>query len=282
MMKEKKWLNKKHLSLIIVLFLLVSFSSLICYYVPVVKGDLGSPRSIIGSIKHASNGSAIPDGVTVTLIDVDSGTMDNATTQGGAGFYIFTVQFGVDVGDIMAINCSWWNSTDASWEHGAGACNLTGAGGADEVNFTLETEDLSISLNDSSWDAGTLALGDNSSTADTYFNLTNEGNTKINVSIYGENITFNGDQWDLKATTGDNEFNLSFMKKDDSWTAILVTNVSFRTNLYPNNGSSWWFYKISPYTYWQAFGLRIELPPTADNTPSATEFVNVTFWSIKA
>ena len=273
---------KRHLSIVISLFLIISFTSVITNIN--VKGDLSGPRSIYGYITYGNNSSAIRNGVTVTLLDVNTGYNTTTTTGGGTGLYVFTVQFGVDGGDIMAINCSF--STSGTWYDGANACNLSTSGPADVVNFSVYTENISISINDTLWDAGGLnpgATGNSNETSDSYFNLANVGNTKVNIAVYGENITFDGNTWYLKSTAGHNNYTMKYKKYGSgTWQSISYSNTTFRNNLYPTNNSKWWFYKISPYTYWQSFGLNITLPTSADSIPSGTTGVNVTFWSIKA
>jgi len=272
---------KKHLSIIISIFLVISFTSVINNIN--VKGDLQGPRSIYGYIKYGSNGSAIPNGITVTLLDVNTSYNTTTTTQGGTGLYLFTVQFGVDGGNIMAINCSF--STSGTWYDGANACNLSTSGPAQRVDFKVYTENISISINDTSWYAGEIEIGDTNNsneTSDSRFNLSNVGNTKVNIAVYSENITFDGNTWYLNSTADHNNFTLKYKKYGGAWQSINYSNNTFRNNLYPNNNSGWWFYKISPYTYWQSFGLNITLPTSADSVPTGTTYVNVTFWSIKA
>jgi hypothetical protein len=282
LVEKAMWSIKKHLSIIISIFLIISLIS----FIPNtdVKGDLSGPRSIYGYIKYGSNGSAIPNGKTVYLLDVNTGYNTTTTTIGG-GLYIFTVQFGVDGGDIMAINCSLQSA--GSWLHGANACNLSTSGPADVVNFSVYAETISISINDTSWYAGELGIGttnNTNETSDSFFNLSSVGNTKVNIAVHGENITFDGNTWYIKSTPGHNNYTLKYKKNGGTWQTISYSNSTFRNNLYPNNDSTWWFYKISPYTYWQSFGLNITLPTSADNSPTnnSTNYVNVTFWAIKA
>lgn len=274
-------INKKHVSIIITIIMLISITS-VTPPSSRVKADLGAPRSIYGYIKHGSNTTPIPNGITVYLLDVNTSYTDTTTTSGGTGFYMFTVQYGVDGGNIMAINCSWENQTTSTWEQGAGACNLSTLGPADNVSFYIYNESLSINVTPWNWNAGTINYNSYNNTSKTYFNLTNKGNVKINVKIHGENITWDGNIWHINDTTGENNFTLEYAKNDSSWVNIDYTNSSFRENLYPWNSSKWWFYKIWPYTYWQQFGLNLSMPTSSSPQPGGDLSVNVTFWSIKA
>jgi len=274
--------NKRLISILITVIILTSITSFMPF-MPRVKADLSGPRTIYGYITHSSNDTGVPSGTTVSLLDLNTSYSNTTTTSESTGLYFFTVQNGVDGGNIMVINCTWYNGTAATWEHGSGACNLSTSGAADNVSFTIAVQNLSISINDTSWNAGTINYTSYNATSDTYFNITNQGNTKINVRVHGENITWNGNKWNLTSTPALNNFTLQYAKNGSSWQAISYTNSTFRENLYPNNGGQWWFYyKIWTYGCWQQFGLNITMPTSSSPSPTGSLEVNVTFWSIMA
>jgi hypothetical protein len=279
MKKKSKNTIYKQISILIVWTLIIA-TSLSIQYGPSVEASLPGPHNVLGYINNSSD-QAIPSGQTVTLTDLNNSNTDTTTT-GASGSYSLNVGLNsvidADDGDWIVVNCSYngevnENLTIIDANNTYSWCNLTGG-------TRLETENLSISLNDSAWDPGDLSIGASSynATSDTAFNLTNEGNIKINVRISGENITFNGASytWYINETTSIDNYTLQFKKSGGaSWTPINYSNLSFVTDLQYNSD-------YFTYTYWQQFGLNITMPTSSSKSDTGELSTNITFWSIKA
>ena len=277
--KSKNMSIYKHLSILVAWVLIIASSLGIRYLPSVEAGDLPGPHNIYGYIDNSTD-QDIPSGVTVTLTNLNS-SESGTTTTGAQGSYIANVGkdgiFHSDDGDWIVVNCSYNSEVGEnlttidtgiasySW------CNLSGG-------TRLEPKNTSFSINDTDWNVGSLDYNDSSTTGNTSFNLTNEGNVNINIKIHGENITWNGDQWNLTNTTAPNNYSIKYQKNGDvgsSWTNITLNNRSFVTDLEYNSS-------YFGYTYWQLFGLNFTLPWDNSDKPSSSVSFNVTFWSIEA
>lgn len=266
---------RRHLSIAIVCVVIIA-SSLSIYNTPIVKSDLPGPYYVRGYI-NMNNNSSIPSGKTVTLTNTING-YNITTTTGALGSYQADVgkDSGMDCsdGNQIVVNCSYdsqvgENATNIDTAETFAWCNLSGG-------TRLENESLSINVTPWSWSAGTIGYSSYNSTSNTYFNFTNQGNVKINVAIHSENITWNGNKWNLTNITALNNFTLTYQKSSEStWTNINVTNSSFVTDLQYNS-------QYFSYIYWQLFGLNLSLPTSSSPEPSGDLSVNITYWSIKA
>jgi len=245
-----------------------------------VKGDLPGPRSIYGYVTYSNNGSAIPDGITVTFLDLNTGYSAATATQNGTGLYYFTFQNGANSGDIIVINCSMENSY-GTWLHSVKDCALNSSGPADRVDLRVKNECISIFINNTFWYNGILNSYNVNKTNSESFNISNYGNIKVNVAVQGENITFDDNTWYINSTPDHNRFTIRYKENNNTWQPINWLTNNFKTNLYPNYDKSWSFYKISPYVSWQNFNLNMTMPVSADFIPPFNTTVNITFWAIK-
>lgn len=274
-MKSLRLSIYQHLSIIIAC--IVIFASPITFYsTPTVEADLSGPYFIRGYINN-STAADIPSGVTVTVTNTNNSNSDTTTTNSNSAYQINVGKdtgFDCSDGHQIVVNCSYnsevgENATNIDVSATFAWCNLTG-------DNKLEAENLSIDIKPTSWDAGTTSWGSSYNTTDTYFNLTNEGNVKINVKIQGENFTWDGNKWNLTNTTALNNYSIAYKKSGEgSWTNITIANTSFITNLQHNSS-------YFSYTYWQLFGFNLSTPTSSVPAPSGEQQLNVTFWSIKA
>jgi len=266
---------RQHLSIIIVGIVIIALS-LNFYYVPNVEADLSGPYFIRGYI-YNSSGDPIPSDKTVTITNNDNSNSYTTTTLANGAYQINVGKdtgFDCSDGDQIVVNCSYdsevkENDTNVDINVTFAWCNLTGAN-------KLEPQNLSINVTPWSWNAGDIDYSSYNSTSNTYFNLTNQGNVKINVKIHGENITWDGNKWNLTNITALNNFTFRYQKSGEgTWINITFTNTSFKTNLQFDS-------QYFSYTYWQLFGLNVSLPTSSSPSPSGSLVVNATFWSIIA
>jgi len=266
---------RQHLSIIIVGIVIIALS-LNFYYVPNVEADLAGPYFVRGYI-YNSSGDPISSGKTVTITNNNNGNNYTTDTLLNGAYQINVGKdtgFDCSDGHQIVVNCSnnsevGENDTNIDISATFAWCNLTG-------NNKLEPQDLSINVTPWTWNAGDINYSSYNNTSNTYFNLTNQGNVKINVSIHAEDIPWGSSKWNLTNTTALNNFTLKYQKSsEDAWTNITLTNTSFKTNLQYNS-------QYFSYTYWQLFGLNITMPASSDPSPSGTLQVNATFWSIIA
>ncbi len=278
-MKTMKINIRQHLSLIIVSSLIIA-SALSMYYVPTVKSDLSGPYFIRGYIYNASGN--VGAGVTVTITNIENDNSGTTITIAGGAYQINVgnaTGFDCTNSDQIVVNCSHVPSGSAievgenittidtggtfSW------CNLSGS-------TKLVAQSLSFSINDTSWNAGSITLGSYAYTSDTHFNLTNEGNVKINVAVNSSNITWGGGTWYINDTADHDNFTLQYMKEGGAWTAIGYSNSSFVTNLWYNNS-------LFPGQTWsQLFGLNVTMATSSTVSDPPALSVKVTFWSVIA
>ena len=263
--------------IIAIAWVLIIASSLSIRYVPSVEADLGGPYDVLGFIDNSTD-QDIPSGVTVTVTDLNNSNTDTTTT-GAQGSYTIDVgpdsTINADDGDWIVVNCSYDGEVGENLttidEGGLGYswCNLTGG-------TKLQPENLSINVTPWTWNAGTIAYNDSNATSNTYFNLTNQGNVILNIKIHGENLTWNGNKWNITTAIAQNNYTVAYQNESaGSWTTISYTNTSFVTDLeYDSDYFS--------YTHWHLFGLNISMPWGNSDKPSGSQEVTVTLWSIKA
>jgi len=263
----------KHLSVITACAIIISLS-LNIQNTPSVEASLQGPYDIVGYI-DMNNDSDIPSGKTVTLTNLNNSRSDTTTTGAQGSFSKNVGKDSIidsDDGNWIVVNCSYDGEVGENVTiiyAGSGSyswCNLTGG-------TRLESQSLSINVSPWDWDAGTINYGSYNSTSNTYFNLTNQGNVKINIKIHGENITWNGHKWNLTSTTALDNYTLEYQKNGEGgWTDIGITNASFVTNLQYNSD-------YFSYTYWQQFGLNVSMPTMVSSDPSENLSTSVRFWS---
>jgi len=133
-------------------------------------------------------------------------------------------------------------------------------------NFTY-AENTSINVTPSQWNIGTIDIGDTDETTGFYFNLTNEGNVALDITInatHAKNTT-SGAQWNLTTTPSYNNFSLKYnLSSGGSWIPINITFDTFVTGLAVDS--------------WQTFDLKL-LMATTSSTVDPME-VTVTFKSV--
>jgi hypothetical protein len=266
--------RRQHITIFITIVMTLA-SSLTILQAPTVK-SLGDPHWWYGFVDYQNNSNVSNTRVTFTDVDANNNTMWVDTDAWG--FYMADLSeiTGSQDGDYIVINCTnnsqvGENASTIDISQPYQWCNLTGG-------TRLENESLSINVTSWNWAPENLWIGttnNSNSTSNTYFNLTNQGNVKINVKIHGENITWNGHKWNLTLTPALNNYTLEYQKSGEgSWTNINVTNNSFITNFQYNS-------QYFSYIYWQEFGLNITMPTLSTADPPELS-VDVTFWSIKA
>jgi hypothetical protein len=128
-------------------------------------------------------------------------------------------------------------------------------------------ENLTIEINPSQWNPGTITIGSFVNTTGNYFKLSNNGTVALNIQIKASNATniTTGAQWNLTSIPGFNNFSLQYNKTADvSWTNINLTYDTFLTNLAINS--------------WENFDLKLIMATTSTNGDPLT--LTVTFRSI--
>jgi len=114
----------------------------------------------------------------------------------------------------------------------SGSVDETAPGSADAMCHYLEN--TSINVTPSQWDIGTIDIGDTNETIGFYFNLANEGNVALDITINATNATNTTTpaRWNLTATPGHDNFSLQYNKSGGgSWTNINITFDTFITDL---------------------------------------------------
>jgi len=264
--------RRQHITIFIAIVMTLA-SSLTIIKAPTVK-SLDNPFFWYGFIDYQDNSNV--SNTTVTLTDVDQGSNSMTTTTDAYGFYsadLSEITNSAD-GDYIVVNCTnnsqvGENASYIVLTEPFQWCNLTGG---TRLNLT----NTSFSFNDTDWENGELSYSSYNATSNTYFNLTNDGNVKINIMIYSENITWNGNKWNLTNTTAVNNYSIKHQKSGEStWTNITLVNTSFVTDLQYNS-------QYFSYTYWQQFGLNLSMPTSSSPAPGDSLSFNVTFWSVEA
>jgi len=107
----------------------------------------------------------------------------------------------------------------------------------DVTNFSIyapvgDAENTSINVTPPEWNQGPVDIGDTNETIDFHFNLTNEGNVALDITINATNATNStGAKWNLTTTPAHDNFSLQYNKSGGgSWTNINITFDTF-TNL---------------------------------------------------
>lgn len=143
------------------------------------------------------------------------------------------------------------------------ACSFVtfaGAGDTDSIAVTLTPNAIAnILVNQSTWNGGAVGLGQNSSTAANWANLTNEGSVSVSVAISVANPTI----WTISPTRGHNQFVLltSGIVK-----TLTVAPQVFINPLMPKNDGS---------PQYANFGLTVNMP-TSSSTNSS-QVITITF-----
>ncbi len=261
--------RRQHIT--VLLSTVVLFASLLTFVqVPIVK-SLDNPHWWYGFIDYEDNSNV--SNTTVTLTDVDQNNNSMTTTTDAYGFYaadLSQIASSAD-GDYIVVNCtnnSQVGENASTIDIGLAYqwCNLTGG-------TRLQDQSLSINVTPWDWDAGSIDYGSWSNTSNTYFNLTNQGNVKINVKIHGYNISYGGNYWNLTSSVGVNNYTLKYQESGaKAWNAINLSNVSFVADLQFNSD-------YFSYVYWQEFGLNLSMPTSSSPLPSGSLETSVRFWS---
>jgi hypothetical protein len=147
----------------------------------------------------------------------------------------------------------------------SGSTDETPPASADAMCHYLEN--TSINVTPSQWNIGTIDIGDTNATTGFYFNLTNEGNVALDITINATNATnsTSGAKWRLNTTQGHDNFSLQYnLSGAGTWTNINITFDTFVTDLAIDS--------------WQTFDLKL-LMATTSSTVDPME-VTVTFKSV--
>jgi hypothetical protein len=281
MIKHNTWKSntRLHKSIIISILVIIALSFNL-YYIPIVKSDLPGPYFVRGYIKYYNN-SSIPSGRIVTLTNNNNSNKITTTTLAGGAYQADVGKdSGMDCsnGNKIIVNCSsagqvGENTTNINTGMTFRWCNLTGP-------KRLTNEILSVNVTPWTWNAGNLTegtVGNSNHTKDTYFNLTNKGNIKINVYVHGHNITWGAwsNKWYLNATAGVNGYTLRYNLSGGGLTSISITNSTFKSSLQFKSN-------YFTYTYWQRFGLNITMPTSTTYSDMSALNTTISFWAIKA
>jgi len=146
-----------------------------------------------------------------------------------------------------------------------GSVDETPPGSADAICHY--PENTSFNVTPSQWNIGTIDIGDTNATTGFYFNLTNEGNVALDITINATNATNTTTpaQWNLTTTPGHDNFSLQYnLSSAGTWTSISTSFTSFVTDLAINS--------------WKTFDLKL-LMATTSSTVDPME-VTVTFKSV--
>jgi len=133
------------------------------------------------------------------------------------------------------VTYTWSDLSDSiTYEWYAKATDIYGlANKSDTWNFTILI-DTSINVTPSQWNIGTIDIGNTTNTTGFYFNLTNEGNVALDITINATNATnsTSGAEWRLNTTQGHDNFSLQYnLSGASSWTNINITFDTFVTSL---------------------------------------------------
>lgn len=277
-MRVKNYYPVKHNIAFIFLCVFFIIISTIVPYAPVAKSDLPGPYYVRGYIKFYNN-TSLPSGVTVTLTNIENDNYVTTTTLSGGAYQRNVGKdtgMNCDNGTGIVVRCVYGgevgeNITYINTGETFVWCNLTGGTRLVETN-------ISIDVNLSTWDAGTIVYSGYSNTINTYFNISNNGNIKINVRIHGYNVSWGStNYWNLTTSAAANNYTFAYQKSgESSWTKFGLTNSSsFISNLQYNSD-------YFSYTYWQLFGLNISFPTSSSPAPTVELNTTVRFWSIEA
>lgn len=238
--------------------------------VSIVEG-LDFPHYILGYVWNSTGGNVT--NVVVTLTDLNNGNSMTTTTDTD-GYYQADVSqiTGSGDGDTIEVNVTYGG------EAGDNSTQIDVSLGSQWCNVTTATTTLSISVTPSSWNQGTLYLNTVNSTTGNYFNLTNNGNIRINVLVQGENITWDGNTWYINNTADHDKFVFQYNKSSDtSWSTISYINSTFITDLNDDYYSGIPNQAAKNYI---TFDLKIILPTSSTDEPPQLS-TNITFWAVE-
>jgi len=169
------------------------------------------------------------------------------------------------------VNQLYHNFTDLSignYSYYAHAIDAAGNENTTETrHFEVLAENTSINVTPSEWNQGSVNIGDTNETTGFYFNLTNEGNVALDITINATNATNSTSDagWRLNTTQGHDNFSLQYNKSGaGSWTPINITFDTFVTGLAVDS--------------WQTFDLKLLMATTSSTVDPMN--VTVTFKSV--
>jgi hypothetical protein len=143
------------------------------------------------------------------------------------------------------------------------ACSFVtfaGAGDTDTINVTLTPNAIAnINVNQSAWNGGAVGLGQNSSTAANWANLTNDGSVSVSVSISAVPTGV----WTISPTRGHNQF---VLLTSGIVRTLTVAPQVFINPLHPANDGT---------PQYANFGLTVNMP-TSSSTNSS-QAITITF-----
>ncbi len=221
-MYDKKYFYlKRFFSLTVSLIIIFS---VLYYFSPNVM-SLDEAHLYFGYV-YFENNTAVPVGTTVTLTDLNNSNYITADTSLSSGYYQAHVNeiTGSEVGHIIVVNCTLNGESGSN----SSAINISGGGGQQVDVHMAAPADLSISVTPSSWSQGSIWVGSSNETSGSYFNLSNSGNTNIDVFVKADNATNSttGLTWTLSDIVGHDAFSLRYYKNGGSqW-----KNISYSYN----------------------------------------------------
>jgi hypothetical protein len=115
----------------------------------------------------------------------------------------------------------------------AGGTDETAPNTADAI-CQYYIQNINISVTPETWHQGTVTIGDTNETTGFYFNVSNDGDTAIDVQIKAGNATNATTlaEWKLNASADHNKFALQFNRSDaGTWTGINTSYDTFKEGI---------------------------------------------------
>jgi hypothetical protein len=134
-------------------------------------------------------------------------------------------------------------------------------------NFTTASSNINISVTPETWHQGSVNIGSTNETTGFHFNVSNDGDTAIDVQIKAGNATneSTGAEWKLNASADHNKFALQFNRSDaGTWTTVNTSYDTFKENIIVGG--------------YQTFDLKILMATTSTKTDPLS--FNVTLKSV--
>jgi hypothetical protein len=205
---------------------------------------------------HGTNGS-------YTMIQRNASGVGDYPADRNSGILVAntTNQYAEDTGLV----------TDVTYYYSLWTWDTDGKKWCDNKITINETTSIStsIEITPSTWNLGSVWIGDTHATTGFYFNLTNEGNVALNIQIMASNATneSTGAEWKLNSTASNDNFTLQYNKSGGgTWTTINTTYDVFVTDL--------------GIASWQTFDLKLIMATTSSTTDPLS--LKITFKSIVA
>jgi hypothetical protein len=185
---------------------------------------------------NATGVTRAPTSFNVTISDLDGNKMNITIKTNESSSWTVVNQTsgtGLSDGTYSFTNTSWVDSFDTKYwisfnvTDGTDWTNQT-------FNFTTESESTTIEVTPNIWDLGNAWIEGVNATTGYYFNLTNNGNTALAITVNASNATNSttGFKWNLTDTPGLNNFSILYNKSGvEVWKNINLTFDTFVENL---------------------------------------------------